>query len=130
MMNREEQLLELQRRIALAKGYAGLKVQDNTAGQFSGVLHADEGRVLVPRWPWDIDDARTLLDEIHTGPVNPPGYHINHIETENGPRVRFALLYCEAGLQFDAETEPEAISLGWCFNHRVDTTGLFDSAAG
>lgn len=118
-MDREEQLLELQRRIATAKGYTGLELQDHPSGGLVGVLHAEQGRVPVPRWPWDLDDARTLLDEIHTGPVNPPGYHIDVIQTKEGSCVRFSLLYCTFGVQFEAETEPEAISLGWCANHHV-----------
>jgi hypothetical protein len=127
MMNREERLLEIQRRIALAKGYDELEMRDDTAGRLSGVLHPSGERVLVPRWPWDIDDARTLLGEIRNDWINPPGYRIETIQTERGPRVRFALLYCIAGRRFDAETEPEAISLGWCMKRHLDIDGVLDS---
>jgi hypothetical protein len=123
-MSTKDKLLELQRRIAIAKGYTRLELLDEPAGRLAGVLHAEEGRVLIPRWPWNIEDAKTLLDEIDTGPVNPPGYFMDVIQTANGPRILFTLAYCEAGVYLEADTEPEAISLGWCENHGVDTRGL------
>lgn len=67
-MTRDEQLCELQKRIALARGYTDVRPATWRPGltdpPLEGILHADEGHTLVPRWPMDWCDAGVLVEEM------------------------------------------------------------------
>jgi len=71
-MTRDEVLLEIQRRIAVRKGYTDLQRSPPwswggpTTG-LTGTLHADEGPTVVPRWPQDWCDVCELVEEMRAG---------------------------------------------------------------
>jgi hypothetical protein len=64
-MTEQGRLSELQRRIAVARGWTDLVPH---AAGMSGVRYPDEGIVIVPRWPWDMADAWGLVDEMMQHP--------------------------------------------------------------
>jgi hypothetical protein len=116
-MNEQERLTELQRLIATARGWTDLRAPyGGTAGPLYGVLHADEGRVLVPRWPWDIVDAWELVREFTDA-----GF-----KWAIGQGIPDA--WMDAALKPDvyahgtAPTPEEAICHAWCDWKGVDTS--------
>jgi hypothetical protein len=74
-VTRDEYLHELQRRIAREVGYTDINTirhwgpDPTTAAvvELQGVLYADEGPTLVPRWPWDWCAAWALIAGMRLG---------------------------------------------------------------
>jgi hypothetical protein len=75
-VTRDDYLLALQRLVATEKGYEYLQVFQPERG-LCGVLHADEGPTLVPRWPWEWCEAGKLLEEMARAEYF-DGYKLEH----------------------------------------------------
>jgi hypothetical protein len=120
-MTRDEYLHEVQRRIAEEKGYKHL--QTHPGGSMSGVLHADEGSTIVPRWPWGWCDAGVLVTEMEQYPFWWSAHRSGSIHGTGGlaPVYTFAALPGLSGL---GNTLEESIARCWCAWKGVDLSDL------
>lgn len=128
-MDRNEVLTEMQRRIAAAKGYTSLGLTPGTR-ELHGILHADEGPTLVPRWPWDMADAWPLVMEMRQAPgcdgyqledfAYPPNY------AEGRPKEFRLWFEGKVSRPFEGRgnTEAEAIARCWCAWKGIDLSDI------
>lgn len=112
-MNEQERLTELQRQIATAQGYTELRPGFGT-GEMHGVLYADEGHTIVPRWPWDIDATWRLVKEIEQEGFSwelrklSRGYLFQTFQRNEDGYILPATTHQGGG-----DTEPEAVAACW-----------------
>jgi hypothetical protein len=127
-MTRDETLRELQRRIALAKGYTGVYVAFWADGRLAGTLHADEGPTLIPRWPWDWCAAGELVEEMQAACVHNTAVgfvkwtshgHTGAHRFELHPANRAGTAFVGIGHTYQA-----AAARCWCAWKDIDLSGL------
>lgn len=129
-MTRDESLNELQRRIAERKGYKDVRWwyppggprHDGARMLLQGVLHADEGPTVLPRWPWDWCDAGVLMGEmeaaesVHSATLDYSRYTAHECRIwGEGTTESYA---------GDGHTFAEAICRCWCAWRGVDLSDL------
>lgn len=144
-MTRDEYLRELQRRIAVAKGYTDLRdsraVQlraENVAGPgnltiepiahtvLQGTLHTDEGPTRVPRWSWDWCEAGELVAEMTSDPYS-RSYECLWTGGYEDEAYQFRLHIASFGRGITSAqgwTAAEAIARCWCAWKGVDLSDL------
>lgn len=131
-MTKEEQLREIQKRIAEARGYTSFHMTEMHDGTLPrplalcGVLHVDEGSTLVPRWPQEWCDAGVLVAEMRAAdarhayrmdfhPRMPP----EHVHRFVLQRTSDASAWAGAG-----RSDAEAIARCWCAWKGIDLSDL------
>lgn len=116
-MNRDEQLREIQKRIALARGYTDL-------WDYGGRLLNGNEEEAVPRWPMDWCDAGVLwaeLDATATGGAimleTFPIDDLPYVFTAFDKRMQMAAMGEGASVE-------EAVSRAWCAWRGIDLSDL------
>jgi hypothetical protein len=124
-MTRNEYLLELQKLIAKENGYAELETGVLGTSNLYGILHADEGSTLVPRWPQDWCATGELVEEMQAFARAQDG--IAWADWGNfyiGGRSRFGMSGFGQPLTGRGEDLQEAASRCWLAWKCVDLTHL------
>lgn len=135
-MTKEEQLREIQKRIAEARGYTDVRDDEyhnvekdgRLTRALTGVLHADEGLTLIPRWPMDWCDAGVLVEEFRSAPGS-WGYNIDCEPRRNGGvegREYEVTVYGKGtGVFFGTgDSAEEAIARCWCAFKGIDLSDI------
>jgi hypothetical protein len=127
-VSKDEQLREIQKRIAQARGYTDVGptlaqpgVASGARAYLVGTLHGDEGPTILPRWPWDWCDAAVLVEEMERYPFFWEASRSGSIHGVGQSVYRFAALPGMAGY---GATLPEAISRCWCAWKGIDLSDI------
>jgi hypothetical protein len=134
-MTTDEQLRDMQRRIALAKGYTVLREGVDAAGRslgttknwLTGTLHADEGPTLIPCWPWDWCAAGALVEEMEAG-GSVYGTFLDYNRHADNGELPYVYRFVGAASNDDYSgkgySAAEAISRCWCAWKGIDLSDL------
>lgn len=114
-MTKGEVLREIQRRIAEAKGYRGVRAGDTPDG---ALVHAVTPEIYhdLPRWPWEWSDAGALVEEMERDNVWWDAHRV-------GP-VTYHFKSSSRRMVGVGATFAEAIARAWCAYKRVDLSDL------
>lgn len=126
-MTKDKQLREIQKRIAEARGYTDVRLSRvEYGGELLGVLHADEGVTMLPRWPQEWCDAGVLVEEMRAAATDGGGWceWADLWEgTKWGPHA-FQMHDGTVKHRAGGQTFAEAVARCWCVWRGIDLSDI------